>query len=388
MLSRFLRRVCGWSIRGKNSALAVGDAGAGFAVDAADDDGAFIHAGQGEAGLLEQVGGDDGDHADAHVEGAEHLVGFQFAEPLQVSEERWWVPGGEIDLSGEAAGKDARQVFGEAAAGDVGEAADDFGLDEFADRAEVAAVGSHEGCADLVAELVDVLVEAVAGLGDEDLLGERIAAGVEAVGGQGEQEVAVADGVAGEQARAADDAGEEAGELVVVGGVERGSLGGLAAEQGAAVGAAGIDEAGDDLLDYVGVEQAGGEVVEEEERCCALHGDVVNAVVDEVGGDGGVQAELGGELELAADAIGGGDQDGVGEAIGIQGEEAGEAADFGEDMLIEGAAGEALDAVGGEDMAVGGRDAGVFGARGTVAVGGWFGFARSGPSVSWCRFRQ
>ncbi len=59
--------------------LAVDDAGGGFADDAAEDDGALVHAGEGEAGFFDEVGGDDGDQADAHVEGAEHLVVIEAA---------------------------------------------------------------------------------------------------------------------------------------------------------------------------------------------------------------------------------------------------------------------------------------------------------------------
>ena len=69
-----------------------------------------------------------------------------------------------------------------------------------------------------------------------------------------------------------------------------------------------------------------------------------------------MQAELDGKLEFAADAIGGGDEDGVGEALGVEGEEASEAADFAENMLVEGAASKAFDAVVGQDVAVGRDD--------------------------------
>src|SRR6202034_1006073 len=126
---------------------------------------------------LEQVRGNDRDQADAHVEGAEHLVGFEIAELLEVGEEGRWIPGREIDLSGEAAGEDAGKVLGEASSSDVGEAADDLSLNEFADGRKVAAVGAHEGGADLVAELVDVLVGAIAGGLEEQLEGEGVAGG-------------------------------------------------------------------------------------------------------------------------------------------------------------------------------------------------------------------
>jgi len=291
-----------------------------------------------------------------------------------VSEEGRWIPGREIDLGGEAAGEDAGKVFGEAASGDMGEAADDFSLNELADGREVAAVGAHEGGADLIAELVDVLVGAIAGGLEEQLEGEGVAGGVEAVGGQAEEAVAFADGIAREQAGTADDAGEEAGELIVGVAVEPGSLGGFATEEGAGVGLAGVDEATDNLLNDVGIDVAGGEVVEKEEGRGALDGYIVDAVIDEVGADAGVEAELDGKLELAANAVGGGDEDGVGKALGVEGEEAGEATDLAEYLLVEGAAGEALDAVVGEDVAIGGDD-------GAVIAAGCAGFLVDGWSL-------
>jgi hypothetical protein len=215
-------------------------------------------------------------------------------------------------------------------------------------------VGAHEGCSDFVAELVDVLVGAIVRGAEEELLRDGVAVGVEAVGGKGEEAIAFADGFSGEKAGTADDACEEAGEFVLGWAVEGWGFGGFSAEEGAAVGFAGVDEATDDLGDDVGVEAAGGEEVEEEERCCALDGDVVDAVVDKVGADGGVQAELAGKLELGTDAFGGRDEDGVREALGVEREEAGGAADFGEDVFVEGAASEAFDAVVGEEVAVAG----------------------------------
>ena len=52
--------------------------------------------------------------------------------------------------------------------------------------------------------------------------------------------------------RAVDDADDEAGEVVLAVGVEAGHLGGLAAEQRAAVLAAAARDPGDDLLGDVG----------------------------------------------------------------------------------------------------------------------------------------
>ena len=224
---------------------------------------------------------------------------------LEVLEERWDGPGGEVDDGAHALGDDAGEVLRDAAAGDVGHAADDFCAGELFDDGEVAAVGAHEGGAGLVLELVDVLLGAVFGDFEEELAGEGVAVGVEAVGGQADEDVADLDGVAGDDLVAADGADDGAGEVVLAVGVEAGHLCGFAADEGAAVGAAGFAEALDDGLDRCRlVELAGGEVVEEEERRGALDGDVVDAVVDEVLADGVVDAELEGDFELGAYAVG------------------------------------------------------------------------------------
>ena len=67
--------------------------------------------------------------------------------------------------------------------------------------------------------------------------------------------------------------------------------------------AAGVGDAFDDLHGDVGIQSAGGEVVEEEEGRGALHGDVVHAVVDEVGTDGLVHAHVYGDFKFGADAV-------------------------------------------------------------------------------------
>ena len=208
-------------------------------------------------------------------------------------------------------GQDAREIVRDAAAGDVGHARGVVAGGELLDEAEVAAVGLHQGSAGFFLERVDVLLGLVLRDFEEELAGERVAVGVQAGGGEADEDVAGMDFGAGDQLGALDDADDEAGEVVFAVGVEAGHLRGLAADEGAAVGAAGVGEAGDDFLGDFAVEASGGEVVEEEERRGALHGDVVDAVVDQVGADGVVDAELEGDLELGADAVGGGDEDGL-----------------------------------------------------------------------------
>ena len=110
--------------------------------------------------------------------------------------------------------------------------------------------------------------------------------------------------------------------------IHAGHFGGLAADQRAAGLPAALGDAADDRRALVGVELAGGEIVEEEQRLGALHDEVVDAHGDEVDADRVVLAGLDGDLQLGADAVIGGDQHRIGEAGGLEVEQAAEAADL------------------------------------------------------------
>ena len=103
---------------------------------------------------------------------------------------------------------------------------------------------------------------------------------------------------------AIDDADDEAGDVVFAVGIEARHLGGLAAEQRAAVLAARRAPPGDDLLGDLRRQPAGRQVVEKEQRLGALHEDVVDAVIHEVRADGVVSTGQERDLQLRADAVG------------------------------------------------------------------------------------
>ena len=117
---------------------------------------------------------------------------------------------------------------------------------------------------------------------EHDAARQRVAVGVQAARGHADEDVARADAAPGDQLLAIGGADDEAREIVFALGVEPRHLGGLAAEQRAAVLAAGRGHAADDRLGHLRRQPSGGEVVEKEERLGALHEDVVDAVVDEV----------------------------------------------------------------------------------------------------------
>ncbi len=87
------------------------------------------------------------------------------------------------------------------------------------------------------------------------------------------------------------DANDGAGQVVIAGLVKVRHLGRLAADERAAVLTAAGGEALHDRLEHVGLERAGGEVVEKEERARAGDGDVVDAVVHQVVPHGVVPAD-------------------------------------------------------------------------------------------------
>ena len=103
----------------------------------------------------------------------------------------------------------------------------------------------------------------------------------------------------------------------------------------------------------LGLELAAGEIVEEEQRLGALHDEVVDAHRDEIDADRVVASGLDGELDLGADAVGGGDQHRVGEAGALEVEQPAEAADLGVGAGPRGRAHQRLDQL---DHAVAGID--------------------------------
>ena len=118
------------------------------------------------------------------------------------------------------------------------------------------------------------------------------------------------------------------GEIVVAVGIHAGHFGGLAADQRAARLAAAGRDAADDRGTLIGIELAGREIVEEEQRLRALDDEVVDAHGNEIDADRVVIVRVDGDLELRADAVVGGDEHRIGEARGLQVEQAAEAADL------------------------------------------------------------
>ena len=271
------------------------------------------------------------------------FVEFDAAFGGEVVEDGEGGPGAVVDFGAEAWREDAGEIAAEAAAGDVAEGVDGVGLalvagavvellGEGTGEGAVVEVGLEEGVGEGLFGAGEFVGDLVLQCFKDDLAGEGVAVGVEAVGGEAEDEVAGFDGGAAEDALFFNDADDAADEVVLAGLVEAGHLGGFSADEGAVGCLAGFFHAGDEFVEDFGVEFAEADVVEEEEGLCAHDGDVVDAMVDDVLADALVVAGLEGEFEFGADAVNGGDEDGVFDFELGEVEEAAESADGGEDF--------------------------------------------------------
>jgi len=182
---------------------------------------------------------------------------------------------------------------------------------------------------------------------------------------EAENDVARRDSGAGQHRVALDGADGEAGEVVIPGRVHARHLRRLAADQGAADGAAGLGDAGDDRPSGLDLELTGGEVVEEEQRLGALHDEVVDAHGNEVDADRLVPPGGDGDLQLGADTVGGRDQDGIAKPRRLEIEERAEAAEPGIGAAPRRRPGERLDRL---DQRVAGIDVDASGAIARLRV--------------------
>ena len=115
-----------------------------------------------------------------------------------------------------------------------------------------------------------------------------------------------------------DGADGEPCEIIVLVPVHARHLGRLAADEGAPGFAAALRNAGDHVTGALHLELAGREVIQEEQRLCALHDEIVDAHGNEVNADRRVPARIDGDLELGADAVVGGNQDRIAVTGGLQ----------------------------------------------------------------------
>ena len=206
----------------------------------------------------------------------------------------------------------ARQVVGDAAAGDVGHAFDEGGLAWSPIKGRTT--DRYDRCGTSSASPIERPSAGIDGVHgqpgavERNAPRQRVAVGVQSGRGKTDEDVPRGDGLAVDQLPPRNDADDESRNIVLAVGVEARHLGGLAAKQRATVSAARAREPLDNLHGDVRVQPAGGQIVEEEERVGALHEDVVDAVVHEVHADRRVHAGHERDPQLGPDAVGARDE--------------------------------------------------------------------------------
>src|SRR6202140_4012593 len=254
--------------------------------DAADAVEFFSGALQQRLGFLEFLGRNHDQHTEAHIEGAEHFFFSDVAEFLQMFKNGQNRPGTEFDHSRRAFGQHWGQVLGDAAAGNVRQRRDALARDHLPNDRPVAAMGPHEFVADLVLDLADKGLEGIPRDFKEQFASQRVSIGVQAVGGQPEDAIPHLHIFAADDAVAFDHSDNESGKIVFAFGIKPWHFGSLAADQGAGVMLAGFGEAANNFFGDFRVQPARGQVAHKKEWRRTLHGDVVHAVIPQVGPDG------------------------------------------------------------------------------------------------------
>src|SRR6202140_1270785 len=264
--------------------------------DAADAVEFFSGAFQQRLRFLEFLGGNHDEHTEAHIEGAEHFFLSDVAEFLQMFKDGQNRPGTEFDHSRRAFGQHSWQVLGDAAAGNVGQRRDALTRDHLPNNRPVAAMGPHEFVADLVLDLADKGLEGVTCNFKEQFTRQRVSVSVQAIGGQTEDAIPHLYVLAADDAVTLDHSDNKSGEIVFAFGINPWHFSGLAADQGAGIMLAGFREAANNFFGDFRVQPARGQVVHKKQRRRTLHGDVVHAVIHQIGADGVVHFHFEGHL--------------------------------------------------------------------------------------------
>mmetsp|Transcript_30321 Transcript_30321/g.90476 ORF Transcript_30321/g.90476 Transcript_30321/m.90476 type:complete len:759 (+) Transcript_30321:306-2582(+) len=255
---------------------------------------------------------DDEHHADAAVEGAQKLLDGGARDARHPAKHGGRGPRRRVDRGADTRGEDARQVLGQATAGDVRERLDlarprggEATLDVELGRREER-VGERrsrsEGRRRVPREAGPL----------DDAPHEREAVRVHARRAEADEHVSGSDLFeAGQDVSALHGADGEPGQVVVTGRVHARHLGRFAADERTAARCTAARDAAHDLAGALDVEGARGEVVEEEERLRALHDQVVDHHRHQVDADGPVLAGGLSDDQLSPDSVGARNEDRV-----------------------------------------------------------------------------
>ena len=162
---------------------------------------------------------------------------------------------------------------------------------------------------------------------EQDLAREGVSVRVKARRREPEGDVSLRDPRPVQDLRPVDDADDRARDVVLTRRVKTRHLRRLAAEERRGVFPAAARDPVDHRSEHGRLDPPGGDVVEEEQRPRALHEDVVDAVVHEIGAARAVASGLERDLQLRPHAVGRGHEDGIPVRGEVGPEETAEASD-------------------------------------------------------------
>ena len=235
-----------------------------------------------------------------------HLGVSHAAVLLQPREQRRHGPCLRVQLGHQARLQHARDVFHQAATGDVHHALDFHGIHQRQQRLDVDARRLHQHVGQLAA--VEVAFQ-VRFRHFDDLAHQRVTVRVHARRGQAQHHVARGDLGAVDDFRFFHGADGKTCQVVFAGRVHARHFRRFAADQRAARLFATLGDALDDVGGDGHVQLAASEVVEEEQRFGALHQDVVDAHGDQVDADRVMAVQFERQAQFRAHAVGARDQD-------------------------------------------------------------------------------
>src|SRR5207244_6761029 len=169
----------------------------------------------------------------------------------------------------------ARNVFRQAAAGDMRQSFYHCAVEQAFKRAQITTVRTQQRFADGGVELAQISIRRAIGDFKEKFARQRISVCVQTDRGQGEHDVARRDRTSVDYLFAIDYADDEARDVVFAIGIEAGHLGRLAAKQHANIFPATVRDTFDNAGHSLRRELSGRDVVEKEEWARTLHQNVV-----------------------------------------------------------------------------------------------------------------
>ena len=226
-----------------------------------------------------------------------------------------------FELCGDAFGQHARNVFNQAAAGDVGQGFDVVLRQGSQHVFHIQTRGFHQRV--FVGHTVKqgrhlalVALHASTAGAFNAASHQRKAIAVNAAGGQAEDHIASFHIRSWQQLRFFSCAHAKARQIVLASGVHTGHFGSFSADQGAARELAALGNAADHGCSCIDIELAAGKIIEEKQGLSALHQDVVDAHGHQINAHGVVHAPFKSQLQLGTHAIGAADQNRLFVALG------------------------------------------------------------------------